>query len=245
MGIYGILTRGVSKIFGRSAGKLIGSKSGIKVYKKALENGNTVISSYKGGKLFKTITKMPYTETRNPNGLFVPFKRTGHKTVIQNHSSGITTYIDNSDVKYFGGFTQYNAHFNPNTVRKEFKVWHDTGEGGKPIGLAYNRVATKDGSFVAESRAKYDGTSHTPYIQRSEWKAGIGTSYPETDLWISTNNYKMPNGQTTTGLSGRKTYIDAMTDQTKTRSLLGRAHKIAIESNADGTVRISRGQNIM
>jgi len=55
----------------------------------------------------------------------------------------------------------------------------------------------------------------------------------------------MPNGQTTTGLSGWRTYIDAMTGQTKTRSLFGRTQQITIEQNSDGTVHITRGQNIM
>lgn len=228
MGLFGIV---------KGVGKLIGtSKSGTKVYKQLGKDGTEVIRSYKGGSLFKTITKTPVKN--DCRGHFNPYVSTGHKIVVKNAETGINAEIKNLNVNYQRRFSQYNTSFDPG-IRKEFSI--SRFKDGRDYD-AYYRVSNDN--FLGQTVKKYNKEHSFPYYTRSEWKAGLKSQLPITSTYVDVQNYKMPNGNTVTGLFGRDSYISPMTGKKVSHTKL-KGHEIAIVPNIDGKVHVKAGYNII
>lgn len=226
-------------MFGKTVGngKLLGkSQNGIEVFQKVSRNGTKVTTSYKDGKLLKTITKSPlkesYLNTYNPH------IDVGHKTLVKNHETGLSTYIKKVDADYKKQYSQYDTVFKPG-VRQEFSAYKVTDDN-VIVGKAYRYVSSPN-FFTSERVARYkNGLPFYDATKNSYLQSG------NTDKIISVVDYKLPNGAKVTGEFARRKYTDPITNTVKTRGLYyygGR--EIAVTQNAKGENIVKAGYSVI
>ena len=227
----GALTRVVGFIGTLSGkGKFIGkAKNGIMVFRKTAKDGTVITNSYKKGKLFKSITQERYTIDRT--NAFVPRKAEGIKTTAVDHETGITTHVAKATVRYPNAFNQYRTDFKAGTVRKEFDVYRTVNINGKDVetGVAYGRVSAPNFLHEMTRRNFVDGS----YIQKDISKNGHSLR-----KYITTSNFKMPNGNTVTGCWGHYTYFGGPSGKWS-RSAYGRGHNLSMTPQTNGTYAIN------
>lgn len=229
--LFGIFGHSVSK------GKLIGtSKSGIKVFQKVAEDGTKVTSSYKNGKLYKTITQKPVKENHLQS--YNPYMSTGHKTVAENHETGVSTIIKKVDNDYKRKILQYRTVFDPG-VRKEFNAYK-VDKNNTLVGKSYDYIYAPD---------KFKSLTVTTYkngIPYYDVRKNLYIDSQQKEKFINVYNYMFPNGSKLTGNFGTVTYKDPFTNSIKTRNLYaGGAREIAITTNEQGENIVKVGNNVI
>lgn len=226
-------------LFSRTSGKgkfLGKSKNGIEVFRKTSKNGTTVTSSYKEGKLYKSITKSEFKKDNTVH--YNPNIEVGHTIVAKNYETGITTHVNKANVNYKKGFSQYDTFFNPG-VRNEFSIYR-LDENNSIIGASH-RYINSPGFFTSKRIARYK--NGLPYYDATK---NVNLSSGYTDRIINTFNYQFSNGSKLTGEFARRTYTDPITNTVKNRGLYyygGR--EIAVTQNANGENIVKTGYGVI
>lgn len=176
----------IATFLGRSVryGELIGKSknNGIITFKKLGEDGREVLTSFKNGKIFKTVEKNKKYEINGKN----LWRTIGNdkSTKVINHESGITTYIKKENVKTFDG-----KYIHENRFSKQ-----SADNNGNGIGLSYFKTLRPDNpNYLRETKIRFEKGDKV--YQRSITKHNSS----DYDLFVGVNNYKMPNGQIVSG----------------------------------------------
>ena len=197
----------------REFGKLIGkTENGIKVFEKTGKDGERILTSFKDGEKFKTVTNRKY------QGIEFGEHISGNRITSVNHETGLTTQVE----KYTNFAVDRNKKFN--TFHRE--SYYPDEHGQRRTYEVLHHIKTKP--FVPDYRyERYSRTIGDSFYRKDFTQAGC-----DRTLHLAAVNYQMPNGQRLTGQWGREWRYSPIQDKVLSRNLdSGRTHSFYKDNN--------------